>query len=160
MPGFAFIVSHQSARFDQPAEGPLHDPTHRQQDKSFGWGIGHIRPLDDSQSQSRVPEEEAHLFDPVFALPCIAPIGKKGFQSQVEVGKKAEEDFRAVAVLHAGGRDHHPEEVSAGICEDVAFATVDLFTRIVTAARRGYRVGAFDALTVDDGDAGGGVFFP
>ena len=99
------------------------------------------------------------MFHPEFALPCVAPIGKDDFQSQVEVGKETEQDFGSVAVLHAGGRDDHSEQVSLGICKDMAFAAIDLFTRIVAAAGGGYRVGAFDALTVDDGDAGRSVFF-
>lgn len=105
-----------------------------------------------------MPEEEAHLFHPEFALPGVATVSKNGFQGEVEVGKETPEDFGSVAVLHAGGGDDHSEQVSLGIREDMAFAAIDLFTRIVAAAGGGYGIGALDALTLDDGDAWQSVF--
>ena len=74
------------------------------------------------------------------------------------MAEHTEQQLRAIAVLHARGRDHHAEEQAVGIGQGVAFAALDLFAGIVAAAQR-RELPAFDALTVDDRAPGLGFFF-
>ncbi len=39
--------------------------------------------------------------------------------------------FRAIAVLHTGGRHDHREDQPEGIDEDMALAPLDLFARVI-----------------------------
>ncbi len=51
------------------------------------------------------------------------------------------------------------QEQPLGIGQEVAFAPFDLLPRIEAAAARPDGIGTFDALAVDDGRTGLGVFF-
>ena len=75
------------------------------------------------------------------------------------MAEQAKEDLRAIPVLHAGGPDVNAKEQPLGIRQEVAFAPFDFLARVVAAAAGPDGIGAFDALAVDDGRAGGGVFF-
>ena len=73
------------------------------------------------------------------------------------MAKGAEQELRAIAVLHACGGDDDAREQAVGIGQGVAFAALDFFAGIVAATPR-RELPAFDALTADDRGAGGGVF--
>ena len=62
----------------------------------------------------------------------------------------AEDHPGRVTVLHARGRDDHPQEIAQGVGEDVAFASLDLFACVVATALLSNGVGALYALAVDD----------
>src|ERR1019366_9166442 len=51
-----------------------------------------------------------------------------------------------------GGQNHHQEEQTDGIDQDMPLASVDFLAGVVTPLVA--RLGALDALTVDDGRAG------
>lgn len=75
------------------------------------------------------------------------------------MAEEAKEDLRAIPVLDAGRSDMNAQEQPLGIGQEVAFAPFDLFPRVEAAAARPDGIGALDALTIDDGGAGLGVFF-
>ena len=154
MAWFALMVACQTAGFHEPAEGAFHHPTPGQQLKALGL----IAAFDDFQGKAGVAEEDPHLPHPGFQFSLIAAVGKDQGHAQKQMAEQAKQDLRAIPVLHAGRSDVNSQQQTLGIGQEVAFAPFDFLARIVAAAAGGYGVGAFDALAVDDGRAGSGVF--
>ena len=105
-----------------------------------------------------MPEEGAHLPHPSLQFALIATVGEDQGHGQKQMAEQAKEDLRAIPVLHAGRSDMNAQEQPLGIGQEVAFAPFDLLPRIEAAAARPDGIGTFDALAVDDGRTGLGVF--
>ncbi len=155
MAGILLVIARQTPLLHQPAEAALNDPASGQHDEALLV----FELLDDAQAKARaVAEEPAHALHELLKLPGITTIGEDHQQVQEAVAEQAQEQLRAIAVLHACRGDHHAEHESIGVGEHMAFAALDLLARIVTAAQR-RKLPAFDALAVNDSGAGHGVFF-
>ena len=155
MAGFALVVACQAAGFHEPAKGAFDYPAPWQQLKTLGL----VAAFDDFQGQTAVAEEFPHLPHPSFQFALIAPVGKDQGHVQKQMAEEAKQDFGTIPVLHAGGADVNAQEQPLGIGQEVAFASFDLLACVIAAAAGGHGIGAFDALAVDDGRAGRGVFF-
>ncbi len=70
----------------------------------------------------------------------------------------AKQDLGPVPALHAGRADADAGKQPLGIRQEMAFAPFDFFSPVVATAARPDGLGAFVALTVDDGRTGQGVF--
>ena len=114
------------------AEAALDDPAARQHDEVLLV----FELLDDAQPEARaMPEEPAHALHERFEFACVAPISKDHQQAQQAVAKHAQQQLRTITVLHARWCDHHAEEQTACVGERMAFAALDLFACVVTAAQ-------------------------
>ena len=153
--GLALIITGQAAGFHEPAEGPFHHPASWQKFEFFDF----VAAFDDFQGKATVAEEIPHLPHPGFEFALIAAVGKDQGHAQKQMAEQTEQDLRAIPVLHAGRAHMDPEEQPLGIGQEVAFAPFDFLARVEAAAAGPDGIGAFDALAVDDGRAGGGVFF-
>ena len=98
------------------------------------------------------------MLHPGFEFALIATVGKDQGHAQKQMAELAKEDLRAIPVLHAGRSDMDPQEQPLGIGQEVALAPFDFLSRVETAAAGPDGIGAIDALAVDDGRAGSGVF--
>ena len=126
------VIAGEAALLDEPAEAALDDPAPRQHNEALLI----FELLDDAQPKVRAMTEElAHAAHEGFEFACVATIGEDHEQAQQAVAEHAEEQLGTIAVLHAGGRDHHTEQQAVGVGERVAFAALDLFARIVTGAQ-------------------------
>ena len=155
MAGFALMVGCQAAGFHEPAKGAFHHPAPGQQLKAFGL----VAAFDDFQGKATVAEEIPHLPHPGFEFPLIAAVGKDQGHAQKQMAEQTAQDLRAIPVLHAGRAYMEPQKQPLGIGQEVAFAPFDFLSRVEAAAAGPDGIGAFDALAVDDGRAGSGVFF-
>ena len=152
--GFAFVVTCQAAGFHEPAEGVFHDPTPSQQLKAFRL----IAAFDDFQGKAAVSEEGSHLPHPGLQFPLITAVGEDQGHAQKPMAEQTQKHLGPIPVLNAGRPDVNPEKQALGIGQEMAFAAFDFLARIVAAAAGPDGVGAFDALAVDNGRTGLGVF--
>jgi hypothetical protein len=118
-----------------------------------------VTAFDDFQGKAAVPEQGSQLPHPGLQFALVAAVGKNQAHAQKQAAKQAEHDFGPVPVLHAGRADMDPQKQPLGIGQEMALAAFDFLPRIVAAAAGPDGIGAFDALAVDDGRAGLGVFF-
>ncbi len=153
--GVAFMIAHQTARFDQPAESALHHPALGQYMEALGFVVA----FDDAQDQlCGVTKEAPCLCHKGLQLSRIAAVGEDDAQPYELVAEDTEHHPGGVAILHAGGCHQHTKQVATGVGENVAFAPFDLFACVIAAALRTHGVGALHTLTVDDRRTGRGVF--
>jgi hypothetical protein len=141
--GLPLVVATQSARTAEPTKGTLHDPTPRQYLE--GVKLGALHNFDRATPQgARALQQRSG----------VAAVGPDMFDASASL--LAEEGRQqlsgSVPVLNVGRQDHHPEQQTQGIDQDVSFAPVDFLARIVTPLVAGF--GALDALAVDDSGAG------
>lgn len=100
-------------------------------------------------------ENASHLLHPGFQLSLIGAIRNDQGVGQKEMANR---DLGPVPVLHAGRADVDAEKQALGIRQEMAFMPFDFLSPVVATAARPDGIGTFDALTVDDGRAGRGVF--
>ena len=130
--GVLLVVAGEAALFHQPAEAALDDPAPWQHDEALLI----FKLFDDAQSEAcAMSEELARAAHEGFEFACVAAVGEDHQQAQQAVAEHAEQQLGTIAVLHAGGCDHHAEQQAVGVGERVAFAALDLFARIVTGAQ-------------------------
>ena len=127
------VVAGEAALLDQPAEAALDDPAAWQHHEALLV----FELLDDAQGKARgVAEELPHVLHEGFEFSGVATVGEDDEQAQQAVAQQAQEQLRAVTILHAGGRDHHAQEQAARVGDRVALAPLDLFARVVATAQR------------------------
>ena len=133
----------------EPCQGPLDDPTARQQLEAFS-GIGSLDDLDAplakaaQRSLELVPGPSAAL--QALRINCAA-IGEQVSQPREAVDDLGEQQGRAIAVLDVGGVDQGVDQVALGVGQDMALAALDLLARIIAARTAGFR--RFDTLAVN-----------
>ena len=66
-------------------------------------------------------------------LPGVAAVGKNMSQPREQFADRGQQLGRAIAILYAGRMDLRADQMAAGIGDDVAFAAVDLFSRVTAA---------------------------
>ena len=149
------VIARQPPLFHQPAKTSLDDPAPGQHDEALLI----FEPLDDGKSKTcPLPKARSHGAHEGFEFSCVTAIRENDQQAQKLVAEHAQENFGTITVLHAGRCHNHAQQQAVGVCQRVAFASFDLFARVVAAA--GCReLAALDALAVDDPCAGRGVFF-
>ena len=131
MTGVLLVVAGEAALLHQPAEAAFDDPTPWQHDEAFLI----FELFDDAQREARtVTEEAAHVLHEDFEFPCIATIREDHQQAQQAVAEQAQQQLRAIAVLHACWRDHHTKQQAVGVGERMALAPFDLLARVIAAA--------------------------
>ncbi len=116
----AFVVPGQAAVGGEPGEGPLDRPAARDdREPALVGGFAHDvqrgaqdrgGPVEQPAGEPGVGEDEPH----------------PGAQIGVE-----QDGFGPVAVLHAGGEDHHAQQQAQGVGDDEPLAPVDLLPGVV-----------------------------
>src|SRR5712691_1941440 len=122
----------------KPGEGPLDHPASGQYLKTFGL----VGSLDDLQHPLPAPGKRC-----LQLLPRVGAIGKDMAQPREEIADRGQQIGRTVSILDVGGVHLRANQMTAGIGNDVALATIDLLARIIAP-----RTSAFcglDRLTVD-----------
>src|SRR5512139_1752036 len=122
--GFSFVVATESAVASQPAEGTLYDPASRQHLE--GMQVGTFDDLDRATASPPSPVEQPAR---------IATIGPHMLDSMAcpLAQRPQQELFGRIPILNIGGQDHHRDNQSDGIDQDMALAPVDLFAGVVAA---------------------------
>jgi len=141
-----FEVLGEAAVAVQPGEGSFDDPATRQDFEALG-AVGSLDDLDR-------PLADWPQCVPEF-VPRIAAIGEQVAQPGKSADDPGEHQRRSVAVLDVGGVDHGVDQISLGIGEDVALASLDLLACVITPRPAGFR--GFYALAIDDASAGRGL---
>ena len=141
--GLPFVVATESAITAQPTEGPLHDPA------SWQYLVG-------------VKFGALHDFDcaaPQFARALqqcsgVASIGPDMFDASASLltEEGRQQLLGPIPVLNVRWQDHHQQNQTDRVDQEVAFAPVDFLARIVTPLVAG--LGTLDALAVDNRSAG------
>ena len=135
----ALEISCEAAVDGKPSEGSLDDPSHGENLEAPCL----IGPLDDLDGSRR------RLSDDRTGITAVA-------NDHLQEGKACrqvlEQPCRAIAILDAGGMDIGLEEKTQGVGEDVALASLDLLSGIITDCITGVWT-RFDRLAVDDGRA-------
>src|SRR5215213_5288205 len=86
------------------------------------------------------------LSNPTHQLTAIAAVHPDEAQLLAPSAQSLEDQPRAVAFLHRGGRDHHQQEQAEGIHQQMSFASLDLFGCVITSDA--FYLGSFDALAI------------
>src|ERR1035441_2612877 len=141
--GLPLVVATESAITAQPTEGPLYDPASWQYLEGVKFGA-------------------LHYFDcaaPQFARALqqcsgVASIGPDMFDASASLltEEGRQQLLGPIPVLNVGRQDHHQQNQTDRVDQDVAFASVDFLARIVTPLVAG--LGTLDALAVDNRSAG------
>lgn len=141
--GLPFVVATESAITAQPTEGPLHDPASRQ----YLEGVK-VRALHNFNCAA--PQLARSSEQPSG----VASIGPDMFDASASLltEEGSQQLLGSIPVLNVRRQDHHQENQTDRVDQDVAFASVDFLTRIVTPLVAG--LGALDALAVNDRSAG------
>ena len=61
----------------------------------------------------------------------MATVGEDMAQPGEGVPDRGQHSWRAVAILHISAMDHRADEKAVGVGDDVAFAALDLLTRVI-----------------------------
>src|SRR2546425_8018597 len=120
------IVTTESARFVQPAEGSFYYPPFWKNLESFGL----IAAPDNFQPQfTKGPK----LLHPLDQRSQIAAIGPDNLQPPIQANQDVDQTLGGLAVLHSGGCDYNRPNHSPAVHWPVAFASRHLFFRAVAA---------------------------
>lgn len=145
-----FIVPHQSARLDQPAESSLDDPAFRQNLESFDI----IASLDDLKFH---PAMAFDLRSFLFKLPRVATVRPDQLEPAERGCQHGEEQAGAIPVLHIRRGDFQGQDVAERIYQDVSLSSCNFLTRI--KATKSGLASCANALTIDN-RSGRGFFLP
>src|SRR5438067_4696310 len=97
----------------------------------------------------------SHLFfDPLPPLACIALIHPHFFHTRKQTLDRLQQERHTLSILDIGLMDHHVEEQTRRIDEDVSLPSRQLLAAIV--AVRSTSVRASHRLTIDDASGGSG----
>ncbi len=118
-----FIVLAHTAVSTDPSEGTFHDPPLGQYRKARNL----IASFDDLQCPA------ADSLRPIDQLPGVATVGPDAFQSRVQASQLAKYQFGSVAVLNVGRMDHHRQDQTERVDDQVPLPTVHLLAGIVAA---------------------------
>ena len=119
--GQQFIILAQPPVTREPGKGAFDDPAVRQNLEVLGVGPA----PNDLQDGIR------EFLDPCFQFPRIAAVGPDAFQSGVLKADFLDQFPRPLTVLNPGRVNHHAEDQSEGVHEDVALAALDFLARVV-----------------------------
>lgn len=122
----AFEVSHQAAVLADPGEGPLDDPSLRQDDEAVKIGA-----LDDLDLPASCSGNCLRHFRSL-----VSGVGEDPLDKGKAPPRSAQQVARAVAVLNVGRQNAHAEEQTESVDEDMAFAPRDLLARIEALRRK------------------------
>lgn len=147
------VVACEATLLHQPAEAAFDDPAARQHNETL---LIFKLPDDTHDEAGCVPEKPPHALHEGIEFASVTAVGEDDDQVQEAEAQQAEQQLRAVTMLHAGGRDHHAQEQAVGVGKRMALAASDHFARGVAAAQS-WSLPAFDRLAVDDSGAGRGV---
>ncbi len=141
--GPALVILAETAETSEPAEGALHDPSNRNDDKA----LGAVRTQRDFQVNAE------GLLDPGLELRSfIATIGQDLFQAFPErFGQFLQQAFGAVAFADIRRMSNHLEQVAHNINGDVPFAPIDLLAAIKAVFAPDFR--RLDTFAVDNRQA-------
>lgn len=118
----SFEVLGKASISAKPGEGTLDNPAAREHLKPFGF----VRTLDDLHSPL------AYLAQCVLEFWAGIPtIGKDMAQPRETVADRREHVGGAVAILNVGGMDDRANQESFCVGENMAFAPLDLFARVM-----------------------------
>lgn len=138
-----FIIAAESAITPKPAERSFDHPPSR---KHFECML--VGAFDDFNRAT--PE----FLDVIDQSPSVTAIGPDVFDAAwCGLSKERSQQLPGpVAVLNVRGQNHHTEDQTDGIDQDMPLASVDLLAGIVASLVANF--GTFDGLTVDDPRAG------
>jgi len=132
----------ESAASVESGESALNDPASRQNFESL-CGIG---ALDDLHGPA------PHCCQSLLQLVAsIAAISEDVSEPGIQPPNRSQDINRAVTVLDAGAMNHQADQVARSVSDDVAFATFDLFSGVISSWPTTF--GRFHRLAVND--AGG-----
>ena len=109
------------------------------EDEAFG-GVG---AFDDFDGPSAVNLERVAQL-----VSCVAAICEHMTQPREAKTHGLQHIHCSVTVLNVSGKDQDEDQKSAGVGQDMALTTTDLFARIIALNSAAF--GGFDALTVDN----------
>ena len=115
------VLAHPTIPAD-PAEGPLHDPTPRQDRKPNDI----IATFDDLQNPV---SERSCPFDQFAGIAAVRP---DQLQASIPPTKLAQHQLGAVAILNVAGMNNDSQNQSHRVNDNMPLATVDLLARVVT----------------------------
>lgn len=119
--GMALIVACQTATPADPGEGSLDDPAFGQHHEAVP-----IAAADDLKSpRSGSGDDRFHVRS------LVAGIADETLDEGEALPGLAQQGFRAVAILHAGGVDDDRQQQAERVGQDVALAAENLLARIV-----------------------------
>jgi hypothetical protein len=118
-----FEVLRQPAASSKPREGPLDDPSARDDFEALRL-IGALNDLGDQERQNLL------LRRPEF-WSLIATVGEELAQKRVQSEQRRQHQLAAVAILNISGMHNRVQQQAYRIDEDMALLALDLFPRIV-----------------------------
>jgi hypothetical protein len=140
------VVATESTVTAEPTKGTLHHPASGQYFEDVK--VGSFHDLDGAAPQFPTPVQQGAR---------VATVGPDVFDASASllVEEGCEQLLGSIAVLNVGRQDHHQQQQSDRVDQNVSFASVDLFARVVAPLVAD--LAAFDTLTVDDARAGLGL---
>jgi len=136
-----FVIPAKPPRLDQPAKGPLNDPSLGQNFEA----IGPVAPADDFQVQFA---RGAQPFDPLPQRAEVTAVGPDDLQAPKSPHPRLDQCLGSVPILHGGAGDHEVQDQAQGIHRQMALAAFALFARVV-ASFPGL-IGRLDRLAVNN----------
>lgn len=137
------IVKAETTMIVQPRQTTLDDPTLGQDRKAFALALDHL--------QDPSPEG----LDSIRELPSIALIGKDLLQAGKALRELAQDPFGGLRLMEIGGMDHHGQQTTDRVDDDMTLASLDHLAPIETAFSAQF--GRLHALAVDNSGTGCGV---
>ena len=144
--GLPLVVATESTVTAEPTKGTLHHPASGQYFEDVK--VGSFHDFDGAAPQFPTPVQQGAR---------VATVGPDVFDPSASllVEEGCEQLLGSIAVLNVGRQDHHHQQQSDCVDQNVSFASVDLFARVVAPLLAD--LAAFDTLTVDDARAGLGL---
>ena len=147
--GVVFVDFGEAAIIGKPAKGSFHDPALGQ---DFEMAVG---AFDDLQAQTAARQQ---CLEPLTERGArVAPVDPDQAQPTEGRGQFLEHQAGAVAILNVAGMNHHGQDQTQRIHQEMSLSSHNLFACIVAAHSSVVRY--FNALTVED-RSGRGFFFP
>jgi len=148
--GVVFIVFGEATIVGEPAEGSFHDP-------AFGQDLESVerRALDHFQAQTAARQQR---FEPLAErVPSITSIDPDQAQPTKGPLQLLEHQASAIAILNIARMNHHGQNQTQRINQEMPLSSHDLLACIVAAHSSVVRY--LNALAVED-RSGRGFFFP